>query len=89
MHGIFALLTQSRFQSLLQELYRAKNCEFLLEEGDTIAFYEEQGVLNTSGASVEDKAMRALEGVGRVQAVEMLTGSKRALVSCMNVACRV
>lgn len=63
-----------------QVLYREKDCEFLLSSTDPVQHYEDLGMMNTSGSSVEEKGLKALEGVDRTVAVEMIHGGKLQLL---------
>ncbi|XP_058467044.1 putative E3 ubiquitin-protein ligase UBR7 [Malaya genurostris] len=60
------------------DMYKQFNVEFLLNEKDTVQWYEENGrtKTETQGSSYE-QGMRAWNQIGRFQQVEILTGYNR------------
>lgn len=57
------------------DMYKAKNCEYLLDDKDTVQYYEAQGkaIAKNSGTPFE-RGMSALNGMNRAAVVEALHG---------------
>ncbi len=60
---------------IFQDTYRVKSCLFLLDNEDTIAFYEEQGMERFAAQPTADElAAKFLQKFPRVQQVELAEG---------------
>ncbi|XP_070578398.1 putative E3 ubiquitin-protein ligase UBR7 isoform X2 [Ptychodera flava] len=57
-----------------QKMYEDKHVTFLLDESDTVCFYEEKGKSNQAGGTQYEQGMRVFSGMDRVQQVEVLHG---------------
>ncbi|XP_055638651.1 putative E3 ubiquitin-protein ligase UBR7 [Toxorhynchites rutilus septentrionalis] len=64
--------------STCMESYRDLKVEFLLNESDTVLWYEENGRVKTEArGSLDQQATEAFNRMGRVQQVEILSGYNR------------
>ena len=55
-------------------MYKTENIEFLIDEQDTVEYYEEKGKAKTRH-SHNDRLMMALSSLDRVQQIEALQGT--------------
>ena len=61
-----------------QEMYSTKNLQFLLDEQDTVEWYEQKGKSESvNRPSHNDQMMAALSSLDRIQQVEAITGKKK------------
>ena len=59
--------------AVLQDLYKTENVEFLIDEQDTVEYYEAKGK-EIKPPSHNDQLMMALSSLDRVQQVEAIHG---------------
>lgn len=56
-------------------MYKEKNCEYLLDDKDTVQYYEAQGKATENGSeSTFERGMSALNGMNRVAVAEAING---------------
>ena len=58
----------------LQAMYKDQCVEFLVDESDSVSAYEKRGKDKQTPSSEADQERRVLEGMNRVQQIEMVQG---------------
>ncbi|XP_053399423.1 putative E3 ubiquitin-protein ligase UBR7 [Mercenaria mercenaria] len=57
-----------------KEMYKEQGIEYLIDESDSVSAYEKRGKDKTAPSSEADQERRVLEGMNRVQQIEMVQG---------------
>jgi hypothetical protein len=55
-------------------MYKDQDIEFIVDESDSVLAYEKRGKDKRSPSSEADQEKRVLEGMNRVQQIEMVQG---------------